>query len=82
MGDFTENVGAYIHNLVPMSFRTFAYDPENEGWFTDWTVMYWAWWISWAPFVGMFIAKYRKAGLSANLFWAFFSSPLFSIFYG
>lgn len=60
MGDFTENVGAYIHNLVPMSFRTFAYDPENEGWFTDWTVMYWAWWISWAPFVGMFIAKISK----------------------
>lgn len=60
MGDFTENVGAYIHNLVPLSFRTFAYDPENEGWFTDWTVMYWAWWISWAPFVGIFIAKISK----------------------
>lgn len=60
MSDFTENVGTYIHNLVPLSFRTFAYDPENEGWFTDWTVMYWAWWISWAPFVGMFIAKISK----------------------
>ena len=35
MSDFTENVGTYIHNLVPLSFRTFAYDPENEGWFTD-----------------------------------------------
>lgn len=57
---FTENLGAYIANLVPLSFRTFAYDPQNEGWFTSWTVMYWAWWITWSPFVGMFIAKISK----------------------
>ena len=57
---FTENLGAYIANLVPLSFRTFAYDPQNEGWFTSWTVMYWACWITWSPFVGMFIAKISK----------------------
>lgn len=60
MSDFTQNLGEYIHNIIPLSFRTFAYDPENEGWFTSWTVVYWAWWIAWAPFVGMFIAKISR----------------------
>lgn len=60
MSDFTQNLGEYIHNIIPLSFGTFAYDPENEGWFTSWTVVYWAWWIAWAPFVGMFIAKISR----------------------
>jgi choline/glycine/proline betaine transport protein len=60
LNDFTENLGAYLSNIIPLSFRTFAYDPQNEGWFTSWTVVYWAWWISWAPFVGMFIAKISR----------------------
>jgi len=57
---FTENIGVYMSNLIRLSFRTFAYDPENRTWFDAWTVIYWAWWISWAPFVGLFIAKISK----------------------
>lgn len=57
---FTENLGYYLSNLVSLSFRTFAYEPENQGWFSGWTVLYWAWWVSWAPFVGLFIAKISK----------------------
>lgn len=57
---FTENLGYYLSNLVALSFRTFAYEPENQGWFSGWTVLYWAWWVSWAPFVGLFIAKISK----------------------
>lgn len=57
---FTENLGYYLSKLVSLSFRTFAYEPENQGWFSGWTVLYWAWWVSWAPFVGLFIAKISK----------------------
>ncbi|MDR0224847.1 MAG: BCCT family transporter [Burkholderiaceae bacterium] len=58
---FSENIGNYLSGLVQLSFRTFAYEPSNEaGWFGNWTILYWAWWISWSPFVGMFIARISR----------------------
>lgn len=56
----TENLGYYFSSLLELSFRTFAYEPENQEWLSNWTILYWAWWASWAPFVGMFIAKISK----------------------
>ncbi|TDQ59742.1 choline/glycine/proline betaine transport protein [Mesocricetibacter intestinalis] len=56
----TENLGYYFSSLLELSFRTFAYEPENKGWLSNWTILYWAWWASWAPFVGTFIAKISK----------------------
>ncbi len=57
----SENIGNYLSNLVNMSLRTFAYEPtRDEGWFGGWTILYWAWWISWSPFVGMFIARISR----------------------
>lgn len=56
----TENLGYYFSSLLELSFRTFAYEPENQGWLSNWTILYWSWWASWAPFVGMFIAKISK----------------------
>ncbi len=57
----SENIGNYLSQLVNMSLRTFAYEPTQEaGWFGGWTILYWAWWISWSPFVGMFIARISR----------------------
>ena len=50
-----QNAGQYISNLFSMTFNLHAYQPD--GWIGGWTIMYWAWWISWSPFVGMFIAR-------------------------
>lgn len=57
---FTENIGIYLTHIIELSFRTFAYENTKEEWFTSWTITYWAWWVSWAPFVGLFIAKISK----------------------
>lgn len=57
---FTENIGFYIKSLIELSFKTFAYETDKQAWFSDWTVLYWAWWLSWAPFVGLFIAKISR----------------------
>ncbi|MCP1659967.1 choline/glycine/proline betaine transport protein [Neisseria perflava] len=57
---FSDNLGTYLANIVPLSFKTYAYEPQNTGWFTGWTILYWAWWCSWAPFVGLFIARISK----------------------
>lgn len=57
----SENIGNYFSGLVQLSLRTFAYEPANDtSWFGGWTILYWAWWISWSPFVGMFIARISR----------------------
>ncbi|MDH0031832.1 MULTISPECIES: choline BCCT transporter BetT [unclassified Acinetobacter] len=53
-----QNMGSYISNLFGMTFNLYAYQPN--GWIGGWTIMYWAWWISWSPFVGMFIARVSR----------------------
>ncbi|MFH5183982.1 BCCT family transporter [Paenibacillus sp. TAB 01] len=55
---FTLTVGGYLQNLIQMSLRL---TPFTQGtWVSNWTLFYWAWWIAWAPFVGMFIARVSK----------------------
>jgi choline-glycine betaine transporter len=51
-------IGDYLTNLVTMSFRTAAF--SDGEWLAGWTIFYWAWWVSWAPFVGVFIARISR----------------------
>lgn len=55
-----ENLGAYLQILPFNSFRTGAFNSASRTWVNEWTVFYWAWWISWSPFVGMFIARVSR----------------------
>ncbi|GAA0607195.1 BCCT family glycine betaine transporter BetL [Virgibacillus siamensis] len=57
---FTETFGLYFQHIIQMSFRTAPLEGDNRGWLDSWTIFYWAWWISWAPFVGMFIARISR----------------------
>ncbi len=57
---FTETFGGYLSNLVEMSMRTAPLDDGRRAWLDGWTIFYWAWWISWAPFVSMFIARVSR----------------------
>lgn len=52
------SIGAYMGQLVDMSFTTAAFG--GADWLASWTIFYWAWWISWTPFVGTFIARISK----------------------
>lgn len=60
IGSFTEGIGNYINNFFSLTFNTHVYEAETQPWFYDWTILYWAWWISWSPYVGLFIAKISK----------------------
>lgn len=60
MNMFTDSLGAYFQNIVGMSFRAAPVNGENRAWIDGWTVFYWAWWISWSPFVGIFIARVSR----------------------
>ncbi|WP_072689561.1 BCCT family transporter [Rhodococcus marinonascens] len=54
-------IGAYTADLAQMSARSGASGNSETGdWLSSWTIFYWAWWISWAPFVGMFLARISR----------------------
>jgi choline/glycine/proline betaine transport protein len=55
---FVQNTGTYLQKLLEVSTWTEAY--TGQSWQNSWTVVYWAWWISWSPFVGMFIARVSR----------------------
>jgi BCCT family betaine/carnitine transporter len=57
LGSIPTTLMAYIENIIPLSN---PHGRTDEAWFQGWTVFYWAWWISWSPFVGMFIARVSK----------------------
>lgn len=54
---FGTNAAAYASDFVRLSNWV---GREDEAWFHDWTIFYWAWWVSWSPFVGMFIARVSR----------------------
>ncbi|GGZ22064.1 hypothetical protein GCM10007049_13560 [Echinicola pacifica] len=55
---FIQNLGIYLNNFITVSTWTEAYAASE--WQGSWTVFYWAWWVSWSPFVGMFIARISR----------------------
>ncbi|WP_408733529.1 BCCT family transporter [Pseudomonas sp. LS1212] len=63
LNSFIQNIGDYLNGAVLKTFDLYVYEGDNaksERWLGLWTVFYWAWWISWAPFVGMFIARISR----------------------
>ena len=53
-------IGDYAATLVHRTFAMQAFYPEQAKWMRGWTIFYWGWWIAWAPFVGMFIARVSR----------------------
>ncbi|WP_295801461.1 choline BCCT transporter BetT [uncultured Microbulbifer sp.] len=55
---FVQNFGSYLSEIVSKTFDLFAYEPTD--WLGGWTILYWGWWMSWSPFVGLFIARISR----------------------
>lgn len=53
------NIGDYLADFVSMSLNTYAFDPPTD-WLNAWTLFFWAWWIAWGPFVGLFLARISR----------------------
>nr|WP_258067468.1 MULTISPECIES: BCCT family transporter [unclassified Pseudoclavibacter] len=59
--DFVQSLGNYLQNFVSLTFSTSAFSGEaGVDWQSAWTTFYWGWWMSWAPFVGVFIARISR----------------------
>ncbi len=61
LSDFVQSIGSYIQAFFQLSFQTLAFEGDDgKAWMSGWTTFYWGWWISWAPFVGVFIARISR----------------------
>lgn len=60
LNSFVETIGTYIQSIPTESLRIAPNSASEQEWIMDWTVFFWAWWIAWAPFVGIFIARISK----------------------
>ena len=61
MGVTIQSIGEYFANVLPHGFRTYTFlDSEVNNWFQGWTLNYMVWWLAWAPFVGVFIARISR----------------------
>src|SRR5690606_34224955 len=61
LGDFVQQIGSYLQNFLRLSFNTYSFQGEaGIDWLGSWTTYYWGWWMSWAPFVGVFIARISR----------------------
>jgi len=60
LGSFSEGIGNYLTQFFNLTFDTHAYEEKTQSWFFNWTILYWAWWISWSPYVGLFIARISR----------------------
>ena len=59
LGFLAETVGSYLRHFVPAALWI-ASEPGESDWQGTWTIFYWGWWIAWAPFVGLFIARISR----------------------
>jgi choline/glycine/proline betaine transport protein len=77
---FVQNTGDYLSEIVGKTFNLYAYDPTD--WLGGWTIFYWGWWMSWAPFVGLFIARIsRGRTLREFVMGAMLVPALFTLFW-
>jgi len=60
LNGLVQGVGDYLSQFVRKSFDVYLYEKGATEWLGNWTVFYWAWWITWAPFVGMFVARVSR----------------------
>lgn len=72
---FTENIGYYLSGLIGVGFKTYAYDTQHLDWFVNWTIFYWAWWFSWAPGFGIFIARISRGRTVREFIFGVLSVP-------
>ncbi|WP_456867717.1 BCCT family transporter [Galbibacter sp. BG1] len=79
---FVNSIGQYLQELPALSFRLNPYDANYENWMGDWTLSYFTWWIAWAPFVGIFIARISKGRTVRELIVGCLLVPaIFSLFW-
>lgn len=79
LDSFVENIGNYAGNLIVLGLWNEAY--QNSEWQASWTVFYWAWWVSWSPFVGIFIARISRGRTIREFLFGVLFVPITLLFF-
>ena len=76
-----QNIGDYFETLPVKTFETYAYEgAQGATWKSTWTIFFWAWWVAWAPFVGLFIARISRGRTLREFVFGVMFIPLGFIF--
>ena len=70
-----QNTGDYLNNIVVQSFNYYLYSKAQQ-WQSQWTVLFWAWWLIWSPFIGLFIARISRGRTIRTLIFGTLLIPL------
>lgn len=76
---FVENVGNYVTAVVPLGLWSEAY--SGTDWQSAWTIFYWAWWVSWSPFVGVFVARISRGRTIREFIFGVLFIPMLILFF-
>ncbi|WP_338809196.1 choline BCCT transporter BetT [Neisseria leonii] len=81
LNGLVDNIGSYFQTLPEKTFRVYAYEGEKGAeWKSWWTIFFWAWWVAWAPFVGLFIARISRGRTLREFVFGVMFIPLGFIF--
>ena len=76
-----ENIGRFIFTLPERTLQTFAYEPGGSDWMAGWTLFFWAFWLAWGPFVGLFLARISRGRTLREFVIAAITAPVLCDFF-
>ncbi|GAA1883844.1 choline BCCT transporter BetT [Paeniglutamicibacter psychrophenolicus] len=76
-----ENIGRFIFTLPERTLQTFAYEEDGSAWMAGWTLFFWAFWLAWGPFVGMFLARISRGRTLREFVIAAITAPVLCDFF-
>ncbi|WP_306231939.1 choline BCCT transporter BetT [Agrococcus beijingensis] len=76
-----ENIGRFIVTLPERTLQTFAYEPDGAEWMGGWTLFFWAFWLAWGPFVGVFLARISRGRTLREFVIAAITAPVLCDFF-
>ena len=76
-----ENIGRFIFTLPERTLQTFAYEPGGAEWMAGWTLFFWAFWLAWGPFVGLFLARISRGRTLREFVIAAITAPVLCDFF-
>ncbi|WP_113718394.1 choline BCCT transporter BetT [Arthrobacter dokdonensis] len=76
-----ENIGRFIFTLPERTLQTFAYESGGADWMAGWTLFFWAFWLAWGPFVGLFLARISRGRTLREFVIAAITAPVLCDFF-
>lgn len=76
-----ENIGRFIVTFPERTLQTFAYEPGGSEWMASWTLFFWAFWLAWGPFVGLFLARISRGRTLREFVIAAITAPVLCDFF-